>query len=334
MNKINRDENIICSDSSNESNHTRKVLGINWDLAADTIIFYFDELVNEAFSLPMTKRPILKISAKIFDPLGLTSPITIQFQMFFQIIYTNKFNWDDPLSNDLLKEWINLLEKLRTLDKLVIPRAILKDIKENEVLRCEMHGFCDSSLKTYSAMVYLKILTKEKCFVRLLFAKSRVAPHKALSIPQLELLGCHLLSKLVDSVKKAIRMIVKVDEVYFWTDSEVCLWWIKSVDKEWKVWVEYRTNAIRALTDIDLWRFVPGDCNPSDIATRKGDFVDLGKNALFWNGPSFLLIEASGWPKPKQNSEAFDNFKNIETHVAVSKDVSKSDIRVENVMKV
>ena len=110
MNKINRDENINCSDSSNESNHTRKVLGINWDLVADTIIFDFDELVNEAFSLPMTKRSILKISAKIFDPLGLTSPITIQLKMLFQIICTNKFNWDDPLPNDSLKEWINLLE--------------------------------------------------------------------------------------------------------------------------------------------------------------------------------------------------------------------------------
>ena len=106
MNKINRDENINCSHSSNESNYTRKVLGINWDLAADKIIFYFDELVNEAFSLPMTKRYILKTSAKIFDLLGLTSPITIQFKMLFQIICTNKYNWDDPLPNDLLKEWI------------------------------------------------------------------------------------------------------------------------------------------------------------------------------------------------------------------------------------
>ena len=67
--------------------------------------------------------------------------------MLFQIICTNKFIWDDSLPNSLLKEWINLLEKLRTLGKLVTPRAILKDIKENEVLRCEMHGFCDSSLK-------------------------------------------------------------------------------------------------------------------------------------------------------------------------------------------
>ena len=182
MNKINRDENINCSDSSNESNHTRKVLGINCDLAAETIIFDSDELVNEIFSLPMTKRSILKVSAKIFDPLGLTSPITIQFKMLFQIICTNKFGWDDPLPNDLLKEWINLLEKLRTSDKLVLRGAILKDIKENKVLRCEMHDFCDSSLKAYLAMVFLKVLTKEKCFVPLLSAESKVAPHKTRNV--------------------------------------------------------------------------------------------------------------------------------------------------------
>ena len=103
-------------------------------------------------------------------------------------------------------------------------------------------------------------------------------------------------------------MIVKINGVYFWTDSEICPWWIKSVDKKGKAWVENRINAIRALADIDLWRFVPGDCNPSDIGTRKGDFVDLGSNVLFWNGPSFLLLDPSGLPKPKQSSsEAFDN---------------------------
>ena len=81
--------------------------------------------------------------------------------MLFQIICTNKFNWDVPLSNDLLKEWINLLEKLRTLDKLVTHRAILKNIKENQVLRCKIHGFSDSSLKTYSTMIYLKLWSRK-----------------------------------------------------------------------------------------------------------------------------------------------------------------------------
>ena len=63
----------------------------------------------------------------------------MQFKMLFQIICTNKFNWDNPLPNSLLKEWINLSKKLRTLvDKLLTPRAILKDIREKEVLKCEI----------------------------------------------------------------------------------------------------------------------------------------------------------------------------------------------------
>ena len=79
---------------------------------------------------------------------------------------------------------------------------------------------------------------------------------------------------------------------------------------------------------------VPGDCNPSDIGTRKKDFIDLESNVLFWNVPSFLLLDPSGSPKPKQSSsEAFDNIENVETHVAVTKDVSNSDICVEKLNK-
>ena len=55
--------------------------------------------------------------------------------------------------------------------------------------------------------------------------------------------------------------------------------------------MEDRTNAVRDFTDTDLWHFVPCDCNPSGIATRKRNFVDLGINALFWNGPSFLMLD-------------------------------------------
>ena len=135
MNKINREENINCSDirwiESYEKNFGYKLGFKSWHN-----YFLFHELVNEAFSLPMTKISILKTSEKILDPIGFTSPIAIHFKMLFQITCTNKFNWDNPLPNDVLKEWINLLEKLRQLDKLVIPKAILNYIEESEALRC------------------------------------------------------------------------------------------------------------------------------------------------------------------------------------------------------
>ena len=90
INKINLKENINFNDSSNESNHAKKVLGITWDLAADTIIFCFDELVSEAFSLPMTKRSILKISGKIFDRLDLHHQLQYNLKCCFkQYVQTN-----------------------------------------------------------------------------------------------------------------------------------------------------------------------------------------------------------------------------------------------------
>ena len=40
-------------------------------------------------------------------------------------------------------------------------------------------------------------------------------------------------------------------------------------------------------------------------------------------------------PKPKQSStEVFDNIEDVETHMAVSEDISNNDIRIENLMKV
>ena len=57
------------------NSNTVKVLGSIWNTASDTLQFNFSNLVNETKSLPPTKRSLLKISAKIFDPLGLLSPL-------------------------------------------------------------------------------------------------------------------------------------------------------------------------------------------------------------------------------------------------------------------
>ena len=46
----------------------KKVFGLAWDISKDTIKFYFERLVEEAFDLPVTKRSIRSISARIYDP--------------------------------------------------------------------------------------------------------------------------------------------------------------------------------------------------------------------------------------------------------------------------
>ena len=123
-------------------NSTRKVLGITWDIKSDEIIFDFSDLVAEAFERIITKRSILSVSSKLFDPLGLLSPITIQLKLLFQLICSDRISWDQEIRDSISDKWLKLLRQLRTLNKLVIPRQNIKVIKD-KILSIELHGFCD-----------------------------------------------------------------------------------------------------------------------------------------------------------------------------------------------
>ena len=76
--------------------------------------------------------------------------------------------------------------------------------------------------------------------------------------------------------------------------SEIYLWWIKSAVKARKAWVDNRRNAIRALTDIGLWRFVPGEHNSSDIGTRKG-IILLILEVMYYFGMDPIFVAKPIW---------------------------------------
>ena len=80
-----------------------KVLGVPWNTPLDVLTFEFDELIEYANSLMVNKRSILKLAAKIFDPLGLISPFVIQLKMLFQTKCIQQLDWDDPLSCELVQ---------------------------------------------------------------------------------------------------------------------------------------------------------------------------------------------------------------------------------------
>jgi hypothetical protein len=64
-----------------------KVLGLNWNTEKDCFRFDVVQLIEYLKSLPPTKRSILKTSAKICDPIGLISPITMNLKMWFQELF-------------------------------------------------------------------------------------------------------------------------------------------------------------------------------------------------------------------------------------------------------
>ena len=98
---------------------------------------------------------MLKLSAKVFDPIGLFTPFTVTMKMLFQTLCTTSVNWDDELDGRALTGWKSLIKDLQALSDIQVPRCYFQCL--NELFRThKIHRFCDASDLAFAAVVYLR----------------------------------------------------------------------------------------------------------------------------------------------------------------------------------
>jgi len=93
-------------------------LGLSWHLNSDTFEFSFLPTSTE----DVTKRKVLSSIAKLFDPLGLISPVIVGAKISMQEIWTLRIGWDDPLPPTMVTKWNLFLQSLQDLPLLTFPR--------------------------------------------------------------------------------------------------------------------------------------------------------------------------------------------------------------------
>ena len=62
--------------------------------------------IPQAIPVILTRRIVLKQSMKIYDPLGILSPYTLQSKILLRETLSVNLNWDDQLSGDLRSRWV------------------------------------------------------------------------------------------------------------------------------------------------------------------------------------------------------------------------------------
>lgn len=261
-----------------EEHGEQKVLEVYWNFLEDFLAFTLQPLSQVVNELSPTKRSILKIVAKIFDPLGVISPVTLQMKVMFQELCKLKVDWDDTLPQELRTKWSRWCEELGKADCIKIPRCYLHWVDEWPV-RHQLHGFRNSSQMGHIAVVYLRVETQAEVQTSFVASKTRVAPLSQFTISRLELMSALILSRLMNSVKGALESVVSIDETRCWTDSKTTLHWITGTDKEWKMFMENRVRVqeIRALVPPGSWFHCPGTENPADIPSRGMDATELSQ---------------------------------------------------------
>ena len=167
-----------------ETPKEHKVLGMNWDTDSDTFVLKLTKVVQFARNLEPTKRNVLKIAAKLFDPLGLISPVTVLLRMLLQELCAAKYEWDAVISESnqkVLEKWIDDLE---TVSSIIVPRYYFLE-EERHPESVTLHGFGDASQKACCAIIYICLETDSGHTTNLVASKSRVAPLAPMSIPRL-----------------------------------------------------------------------------------------------------------------------------------------------------
>ncbi len=263
-----------------------KTLGVSYDPVGD--VFSFPALQVEPTC--WTKRKVLKLFPRLYDPLGLLLPFVIRARIFFSSIAHKDQGWDRKLAPS--REWEKWVAELGELDQVRFPRC-LKTAPSQEV---QLHLFAGASQKAYAAAAYVV------CFypdgrpptAALVAARAHVAPTKGASIPRLELMAAELTLLLRQFVLLHLKLVVGT--VFHWTDSTTVLYWLKDDAKRFQAFVHNRLQKIRRSTDLQDWRWTPTDANPADLATRGMAPTTLQNSSLWKEGPAFLRTQE--WPSP------------------------------------
>lgn len=256
-----------------------RVLGSHWDPAHDVIGYHVSSELGV-----YTKRGVLSVIARLYDPIGMLAPVTFWAKDLLQRLWKLGLHWDSELPPDLLNQWRTYLEDLPAVSQSTLPRHI-DIVSATEIHLC---GFCDASNKGYAAVVYIRVYTRSTINIYLLGAKSKVAPVKIMTTPRLELCGALLLAKWMDRLKTALEPQVNIDKMYSWTDSSIVLSWLVSPQINYKIFVTNRIAKIRQLLPDCQWNHVPSEDNPADCVSRGLLASQLAKYTLYWNGPKLL----------------------------------------------
>lgn len=274
-----RSESTQKIDLNKDKLPNERTLGMQWNVETDC--FEFNLNIE---SKPATKRGILSTIAQVYDPLGLVGPFILRGKQILQKVTSSTQPWDAPVSAEEKIEWEKWLDDLKQLENFHIERWMRAE--DMVVKTTQIHVFSDASLKGYGACCYLRQVGQNgQVHTALLFAKSRVAPLKPVTIPRLELQAAVTAVRIHKIVVKELRM--KIDGVYFWCDSQVVLGYISNESKRFHMYVANRVHEIHQHSSPSQWNYVTTQDNPADIASRGATALELSESD--WRrGPEFL----------------------------------------------
>ncbi|KAF8796437.1 hypothetical protein HNY73_000809 [Argiope bruennichi] len=132
------------------------LLGLNWNLKQDT-----PSCCPKDENLVLTKRDLLSLAQSIFDPLDISSPVTIISKFMLQEFWNLGLKWDGR-PEGLSKRFWNWLKGIKNLSEVKIPRWMKLSQGEEERKKKEnIWKFIPPSAPWWERLIDLRLYALE-----------------------------------------------------------------------------------------------------------------------------------------------------------------------------
>lgn len=291
----------------------QKMLGVYWSPKEDVFSFKISQTIQNTY----TKRQILSMIARLYDPMGYISPCIMYAKLIMKSLWLSKKGWDEEVDSEIMNKFIAFLTQLSKLETIRIQRWIRT---KDDVSPISLFGFCDASLKGYGAVVYLKNPDPRTNLTNrliLLTSKTRVAPTSFVSLARLELCGAVLLADLLQWCRNLFKQEISI---HAYTDSQIVLSWINSHPSRWKTFIANRTSQILEKTKPEQWNYIKSEINPADVASKGVLPEAMASFSLWWNGPNLEeLGQSKSVPLSHEEDKVIELERNKQSICMLSK---------------
>ncbi|XP_071039853.1 uncharacterized protein [Parasteatoda tepidariorum] len=115
------DHALACRDILIKETQSHKILVLFWNFKEYT----FQVKISQPGEV-LSKRNLLSVITKIYDPLGFLSPTTIVLKIMLQNLWKNKLPWDEPIPEEIDKTWKIFHSEMEQLRDIKIKRRFKK----------------------------------------------------------------------------------------------------------------------------------------------------------------------------------------------------------------
>ena len=253
--------------------------------------------IPHILNMLISLRLLLSFVNSCYEPLGLTSPITVQLKIPLRNAHRNVYNkllgWDDDIGAEAKSTWVEVIQRVKQTESVTFKRCIKppNSVGSPILILCS-----DGSEQAMCVAAYIRWRCSDGSYqCRLWTAKTRVTPLKKSTMPRIEMQAAVMAVRLSEVIK--LNSIWQLENVVHIIDSMCTLATLRKETTALRPYMGHRVAECLDTTEARQWFAVKSADNISDLGTRMDATIkDIDENSEWQNGSCWMSLPMEEGP--------------------------------------